>query len=160
MQMTNVCASDINTSSRVSSVPDICCHAFSFLYLHLSCSKTNVFIFIVALLILLILSGQTPQLISPRMVTPGSAGQQTTPGKLSRLQIPVTLTINSPSNLQSITSSAPGVSTLNVTPSNVQPATAPGDNLCSFYFLYCTSVLRSFTCLFYLHFVYLDRCNN
>ncbi|KAK7125085.1 hypothetical protein R3I94_019211 [Phoxinus phoxinus] len=70
--------------------------------------------------------GQTPQLISPRMLTPGSAGQQTTPGKLSTLQIPVTLTINNPSNLQSITSSAPGVSTLNVTPSNVQPATAPG----------------------------------
>ncbi|XP_067268008.1 pogo transposable element with ZNF domain isoform X1 [Chanodichthys erythropterus] len=71
-------------------------------------------------------AAQTPQLIAPRMVTPGSAVQQTTPGKLSALQIPVTLTINSPSNVQSITSSAPGVTTLNVTPSNVLPAAAPG----------------------------------
>ncbi|KAG1946922.1 pogo transposable element with ZNF domain [Pimephales promelas] len=71
-------------------------------------------------------AGQTPQFISPRMVTPGSVGQQTTSGKLPTLQIPVTLTINNPSNLQSITSSAPGVSTLNVTPSNIQPAIAPG----------------------------------
>ncbi|XP_067280916.1 pogo transposable element with ZNF domain isoform X2 [Pseudorasbora parva] len=71
-------------------------------------------------------AAQTPQLIAQRMVTPGSSVQQTTPGKLSALQIPVTLTINNPSNLQSITSSAPGVSTLNVTPSNVQSAAAQG----------------------------------
>ncbi|XP_073678589.1 pogo transposable element with ZNF domain isoform X2 [Garra rufa] len=71
-------------------------------------------------------SAQTPQLIAPRMVTPASSVQQTTPGKISALQIPVTLTINNPSNLQSITSTAPGVTTLNVTPSNVLPATNPG----------------------------------
>ncbi|KAL0166307.1 hypothetical protein M9458_038151, partial [Cirrhinus mrigala] len=51
--------------------------------------------------------------------------QQTAPGKMPALQIPVTLTINNPSNLQSITSTAPGVTTLNVTPSNVLPATNP-----------------------------------
>uniref|UniRef100_A0A8C1P7E7 Pogo transposable element derived with ZNF domain a n=1 Tax=Cyprinus carpio TaxID=7962 RepID=A0A8C1P7E7_CYPCA len=71
-------------------------------------------------------SAQTPQLITPRMVTPASSVQQTTPGKISALQIPVTLTISNPSNLQSLTSAAPGVTTLNVTPSNVLPATNPG----------------------------------
>ncbi|KAL1256059.1 hypothetical protein QQF64_014120 [Cirrhinus molitorella] len=71
-------------------------------------------------------SAQTPQLIAPRMITPASSVQQTTPGKLPTLQIPVTLTINSPSNLQSITTAAPGVTTMNVTPSNVLPATNPG----------------------------------
>lgn len=71
-------------------------------------------------------AGQTPQLIAPQMVTPGSAVQQTPPGKVSAMQMPVTLTLNSPSNLQSITSAAPGVTTLNVTPSNILPATAPG----------------------------------
>ncbi|XP_058609379.1 pogo transposable element with ZNF domain isoform X3 [Onychostoma macrolepis] len=71
-------------------------------------------------------SAQTPQLIAPRMVTPASSVQQTTPGKISTLQIPVTLTISNPSNLQSITSAAPGVTTLNMTPSNVLPATNPG----------------------------------
>uniref|UniRef100_A0A672R8C0 Pogo transposable element derived with ZNF domain a n=1 Tax=Sinocyclocheilus grahami TaxID=75366 RepID=A0A672R8C0_SINGR len=71
-------------------------------------------------------SAQTPQLIAPRMVTPASSVQQTTPGKMSALQIPVTLTISNPSNLQSITSAAPGVTTLNMTPSNVLPAANPG----------------------------------
>ncbi|KTF72751.1 hypothetical protein cypCar_00037490 [Cyprinus carpio] len=71
-------------------------------------------------------SAQTPQLIAPRMVTPASSVQQTTPGKISTLQIPVTLTISNPSNIQSITSAAPGVSALNMTPSNVLPAANPG----------------------------------
>uniref|UniRef100_A0A671NUJ2 Pogo transposable element derived with ZNF domain a n=1 Tax=Sinocyclocheilus anshuiensis TaxID=1608454 RepID=A0A671NUJ2_9TELE len=71
-------------------------------------------------------SAQTSQLITPRMVTPASSVQQTTPGKFSTLQIPVTLTISNPSNLQSITSAAPGVTTLKVTPCNVLPATNPG----------------------------------
>ncbi|XP_052440545.1 pogo transposable element with ZNF domain isoform X2 [Carassius gibelio] len=71
-------------------------------------------------------SAQTQQLIAPRMVTPASSVQQTTPGKISALQIPVTLTISNPSNLQSITSAAPGVTTLNMTPSNVLPAANPG----------------------------------
>lgn len=71
-------------------------------------------------------AGQTPQLIAPRMVTPGSAAQQTAPGKVSTMQMPVALTLNSPSNLQSITPAAPGVNARNVTPSNILPATAPG----------------------------------
>ncbi|XP_043074022.1 pogo transposable element derived with ZNF domain a isoform X2 [Puntigrus tetrazona] len=74
-------------------------------------------------------SAQTPQLIAPRMVTPASSARQATPGKISTLQIPVTLTINNPSNLQSITSTAPGVTNLNMTPSNILPATNTGTTI-------------------------------
>lgn len=126
----NVHASDINTSisAQESTVfqTSVAMH-FVFSAALISCLCITHF----AEILSLTSAAQTPQLIAPRMVTPGSAVQQTTPGKLSALQIPVTLTINSPSNIQSITSSAPGVTTLNVTPSNVLPAAAPGDSSCS-----------------------------
>lgn len=101
---------------------------------------------------------QTPQLIAPRMVNPASSVQQTTPGKISTLQIPVTLTISNPSNLQSITSAAPGVTTLNMTPSNVLPATNPGDNLCSLYFkFYNLNILEDLPLCLFCYFI---RSNN
>ncbi|XP_057210427.1 pogo transposable element with ZNF domain isoform X2 [Triplophysa rosa] len=66
---------------------------------------------------------QAPQLLSPRMVTTGSAAQPVSPGNMSRLQIPVTLNT---SNLQSVTSVAPGMTSLNMTPSSILPTTATG----------------------------------
>ncbi len=101
---------------------------------------------------------QTPQFISPRMATPARSVQQTTPGKISTLQIPVTLTIGNHSNLQSITSAAPGVTTLNMTPSSVLPVTNPGDNLCSWYFrFYNLNILDGLPQCLFCHFI---RSNN
>lgn len=72
---------------------------------------------------------QAPQLLPPRMVTTENAAQPASSGNISRLQIPVTLTINASSNLQSITSVAPGMTSLNITPSSILPTTATGTTL-------------------------------
>ncbi|XP_055075875.2 pogo transposable element with ZNF domain isoform X1 [Misgurnus anguillicaudatus] len=71
-------------------------------------------------------AAQGQQVLSPRLVTTGNSTQPVSSGNVSSMQIPVTLTLNHSSNVQSITSVAPGMGSVSMTSSSLQPNTNTG----------------------------------